>query len=240
MGHLNIALFTTDQMGVELAEYFDQQGFRVLLSLRRTVNNRRLQFPDRLQGSVRLYSDLAGEQCFNELTDFQTDYLLCCVFGALIPARLLVMPRIAAINIHPAPLPSCRGPNAWFWPIYLDHRTGYLSLHLMTERFDEGDVIAVFEFEIPPALTGGFYYHLVHQALLTYRQNIVKLLKDQDYTTTPQSTITDVSPHYYRGMNERDRHIYWSQSSDEVERRVRAGNPYFTAYFFFRIIPLSV
>ena len=72
------------------------------------------------------------------------DLLICFAFKRLIPQTALRLFPKGGLNLHPALLPHCRGPN----PIYRlvvdqTHEThGGVTLHKMTSGFDEGDILA--------------------------------------------------------------------------------------------------
>ncbi|MBO0802966.1 MAG: methionyl-tRNA formyltransferase [Nocardiopsaceae bacterium] len=76
------------------------------------------------------------------LTGYRPDVLLVSGFNWRLPDEVLNLPRVAALNIHPSPLPRYRGPS----PILHAIRNGdpYLgmTIHRMTRRLDAGPVLA--------------------------------------------------------------------------------------------------
>lgn len=72
------------------------------------------------------------------------DILVCHAFMRRIPASILQRHRHGGVNFHPSLLPHFRGPNptkAMIAAGRLRECAG-LSLHVMTDEFDAGDVIA--------------------------------------------------------------------------------------------------
>ncbi len=98
-----------------------------------------------LQFSV--FADMNQPAVVSLLKRLQVDILLVCSCGQLLKKHLLAAPHIAAINLHPSLLPKYRGPRPVFWTLYHEELQAGVTFHLMTERIDDGDVIA--QFKVP-------------------------------------------------------------------------------------------
>jgi methionyl-tRNA formyltransferase len=76
------------------------------------------------------------------LASLAPDLIVCSGFGWLLPRDVLELPRLGAINLHPALLPRWRGP----WPIAWTIRAGDdefgMTVHRMDETFDTGHLLA--------------------------------------------------------------------------------------------------
>lgn len=72
------------------------------------------------------------------------DVLVCHAFMRRIPASILQRHRHGGVNFHPSLLPHFRGPNPTRCMIAAGRlrECAGLSLHVMTEAFDAGDLIA--------------------------------------------------------------------------------------------------
>ena len=76
------------------------------------------------------------------LAPLRPDLIVSGGFPWRIPADVLAMPRLGAINFHDALLPRHRGPNATGWAFRMgDPETG-LTIHRLTPDFDTGPVLA--------------------------------------------------------------------------------------------------
>lgn len=75
------------------------------------------------------------------IQSFDADYLLVACWPELLSQKIIASVSIAALNLHPSLLPKFRGLD----PIGAQLENGDLdfgiSLHLLTERFDEGDIV---------------------------------------------------------------------------------------------------
>lgn len=78
-----------------------------------------------------------------------TDLGVCAHFERL-PVSVLRATRLGFLNIHPAPLPDYPGRYPLIDLVLSGARQGGVSLHWMTERVDQGDLIGVERFAIAP------------------------------------------------------------------------------------------
>jgi methionyl-tRNA formyltransferase len=88
------------------------------------------------------------------LAAYGPDILLVFGFNWKLPREVLDVPRLGALNVHPAPLPKYRGPSPIPWGIRNGDPYMGLTVHRMTERIDAGPVLAqVADIPIPDDVT---------------------------------------------------------------------------------------
>jgi methionyl-tRNA formyltransferase len=76
------------------------------------------------------------------LAPMRPDLIVCGGMPWRIPPEVLALPRLGAINIHPALLPRHRGPNAVEWAFRSgDTATGF-TVHRIAADFDTGPILA--------------------------------------------------------------------------------------------------
>jgi methionyl-tRNA formyltransferase len=98
----------------------------------------RLDHPETVQLVGELAPDIACVACF--------PYRL--------PTALLEVPPAGFLNLHPSLLPAYRGPNPLFWILRNgEHRSG-VTVHLMDEALDTGDILLQEAFELPDGISG--------------------------------------------------------------------------------------
>ena len=69
------------------------------------------------------------------------DLIVSWFWTRRIPARVLSTARLGGIGAHPSLLPRHRGPDPYFWAIDSgDSETG-VTVHRLTERYDDGDIL---------------------------------------------------------------------------------------------------
>jgi len=80
---------------------------------------------------------------------YAPDIVLSYTFPYRLPAEILAIPRLGAVNLHPSPLPSYRGPNPHRM-LYDGFPTLGATLHRTEPGFDTGAILSRHEAPVPP------------------------------------------------------------------------------------------
>ena len=87
--------------------------------------------------------ELLKEKSFlSAIRQFPVDILLVFSYGKILPAEILDMPSLFAINLHGSLLPELRGPSPIQTAILQGFSTTGWTLQKMTSSLDAGDVFA--------------------------------------------------------------------------------------------------
>ncbi|HKW92528.1 MAG TPA: MupA/Atu3671 family FMN-dependent luciferase-like monooxygenase [Methylomirabilota bacterium] len=78
------------------------------------------------------------------------DYLFSIANLAVIPGRILALPRLGAINFHDGPLPRYAGLHATTWAILNRETSHGVTWHEMRETVDTGDILQQRVFALAP------------------------------------------------------------------------------------------
>lgn len=81
-----------------------------------------------------------------ELSDI--DLVISYLYPYRVKRPLLRLPKVGAINFHPAPLPELRGVGGYNVAILENFKYYGVSAHYMTEEIDAGGIIRVIRFPI--------------------------------------------------------------------------------------------
>ncbi len=79
---------------------------------------------------------------------YAPDIILSYTFPYRLPAAILAIPRLGAVNLHPSPLPSYRGPNPHRM-LYDGAPTLGATLHRTEAGFDTGAILSRHEAPVP-------------------------------------------------------------------------------------------
>jgi methionyl-tRNA formyltransferase len=160
----------------------------------------------------------------------------CCpvvAYGALLPQRVLDIPRHGWINLHFSLLPAWRGAAPVQHAILAgDQLTGATTFQIVLE-LDAGPIFATVREPIRPNDTAG---DLLHRLSLSGARILVDTLdgiEDGTLTPTPQPE-TDAQVSYASKINVEDAHIDWTQPGEGVDRLFRACTPAPGAWTTFR------
>jgi methionyl-tRNA formyltransferase len=79
------------------------------------------------------------------------DVLVVACFPRLVPRAVWSRARLA-VNVHPSLLPDNRGPAPLYWTFRLGQRRTGVTVHLLADRADAGDILAQREVHIPDGM----------------------------------------------------------------------------------------
>jgi methionyl-tRNA formyltransferase len=97
---------------------------------------------------VHLEPRFNADPVYRKIQDLRPDLLLSFYFREMIQARFLDLPRLGAYNLHGSLLPRYRGRAPINWVLVRgEARTG-ISLHAMTAKPDDGEIVGQAELPI--------------------------------------------------------------------------------------------
>jgi methionyl-tRNA formyltransferase len=173
------------------------------------------------------------EEFVSRLTQIAPDCCPVVAYGALLPQRILDVPRHGWVNLHFSLLPAWRGAAPVQRAILAgDQITGATTFRIVLE-LDAGPIFATVTEPIRPADTAG---DLLHRLSLSGARLLVDTLdgiEDGTVTPTPQPE-TDAQVSYASKINVEDAFIDWTRPAEAVDRLVRACAPAPGAWTTFR------
>jgi methionyl-tRNA formyltransferase len=98
--------------------------------------------------------DITSIRFQDEIARFKPDYILVACFPFKLPPPILQAARIAALNLHPSLLPAYRGPYPVFWQLRNGEMKTGVTLHLLNDEIDAGDIILQSEVPLRAGLRG--------------------------------------------------------------------------------------
>ena len=163
------------------------------------------------------------------LADFNADLLIVAAYGLILPQEILDLPRSGCWNIHASLLPRWRGAAPIQRAILAgDSETGVCIMR-MEAGLDTGPVYLRRSIPIAADETGGSLHDrlapLGAEALL---ECIDRLLDGSLPEPLPQE---DSLATYANKLDKAEAQIDWTRPAEEIERLVRAFNPWPVAWF---------
>ncbi len=172
-----------------------------------------------------------------QLRAWAPDLIVVAAFGQILKKDVLEMPHYGCINVHASLLPRWRGAapiNAAI--LHGDEETG-VTIMQMDVGLDTGPMLAKKSIRIKPDDTAGS----VSQALSTLGADLlIETLPDYlagNLTATPQPEDGST---YAPMLKKTDGLLDFTQPAVDLERRVRAMNPWPGAWFEWNGNPLKV
>jgi len=164
--------------------------------------------------------DSASQQ---QLAALEPDLMVVVAYGLLLPQTVLDIPTLGCVNLHASLLPRWRGAAPIQRAILAgDTETG-VCLMQMEAGLDSGPVLAQVRTPIAADETGGS----LHDRLSRLAADLLAAHLDDLATHRLQPQPQDESQvTYARKLDKREAALDWLQDAGQLERQVRAFNPW--------------
>ncbi len=164
-----------------------------------------------------------------QLAAWAADIIVVAAYGKILPKRILALPRFGCINIHASLLPALRGAAPIQWAIARGDQESGVTIMQMDEGMDTGDILLQRATPILATDTGQSLYdrlahiggELVLEALDACEAGRLEPRRQDDALATKAPML-----------RKEDGHIDWSRPAVEIERLVRAFDPWPGTYTF--------
>jgi methionyl-tRNA formyltransferase len=157
------------------------------------------------------------------LASYRPDLLVVVAYGLLLPQAILDVPRLGCLNIHASLLPRWRGAAPIQRALLAGDRETGVCLMRMEAGLDTGPVMACERIDIGAADTGGTLHDRL--AELGGRMIVPGLdaLAEGRAGFEPQDAAAAT---YARKLDKAEARIRWELPAAEIERQVRAFDPW--------------
>lgn len=125
---------------------FEAFGLSLVVTTRQFATNPVEKFAKEKNIPVITVEKLTDE-IFSEIAKYQSDFLVTADIRLILPKKLLKLPKIAAINVHHSLLPKYRGPAPVPFAILNGEKETGVSIILIAEKVDTGDILAKAKYE---------------------------------------------------------------------------------------------
>ena len=166
----------------------------------------------------------------DRLRRLRPELLACASYGKILPAALLAMPGLSALNVHPSLLPKYRGAT----PIQAALRDGCtqtgVTIFWMAQRMDAGDIALPRAIPIDPADDYGTLHDKLAQAGAVLLSQAAARLSEGQLSRTPQR---DEEATYCRPLLKDDLRLRFDVPAQRVVDQVRSLAPKPGAWMLF-------
>jgi methionyl-tRNA formyltransferase len=158
-----------------------------------------------------------------ELLAWRPDALVVVAYGLILPPAALSIPQLGCINIHASLLPRWRGAAPIQRAILAGDATSGVTIMLMDVGLDTGPMLLRTEVAIGPNETGGSLHDRLSvlggaaliEALEGHAAGTLRAIPQ------PADGVT-----YAAKLEKAEALIDWTRDATEIERQVRAFNPW--------------
>jgi methionyl-tRNA formyltransferase len=158
-----------------------------------------------------------------DLLEWRPDVLVVVAYGLILPQAVLVLPRLGCVNIHASLLPRWRGAAPIQRALLAgDSKTG-VSIMLMDVGLDTGPVLLERPAPITPDDTGGSLHDRLADLGATTLMEALDGFVQGDIKPRAQPAEGAT---YAAKIDKAEALIDWRRSAWDIERQVRAFNPW--------------
>jgi len=158
------------------------------------------------------------------------DVLFSFYYRNLVGREILEIPKAGAFNLHGSLLPKYRGRCPVNWVLLHGEEETGVTLHVMTPRPDDGDIVAQKRIPIADDDTAKTLHERSVQASAALLDEILPKIRKGDVPRTPQDPA---KASYFGGRRPEDGEIDWRRSAREARNLVRAvTRPYPGAFTY--------
>lgn len=171
------------------------------------------------------------------VADLQADVMVVVAYGLILPKAVLEMPRLGCLNVHGSLLPRWRGAAPIQRSLWAgDMETG-VTIMQMDVGLDTGDMLYKLSCPITAEDTSATLYDKLAQ--LGPQGLLATLTQIATGTATPEiQDETQVT--YAEKLSKEEALLDWSLPAEQLERCIRAFNPWPMSYFVIEDQPVKV
>lgn len=171
---------------------------------------------------------LKNEENQQWIKEQQADLLIVVAYGFILPRAVLDIPRLGCINVHGSLLPRWRGAAPIQRSIWAgDAETG-VTIMQMDEGLDTGDMLYKAKCPITAEDTSATLYEKLAQIGPEALIHTLDLISNQQCVSEKQD---DTLANYAEKLSKNEARIDWQLPAKQIERCIRAFNPWPMSYF---------
>ncbi|HEX9275183.1 MAG TPA: formyltransferase [Casimicrobiaceae bacterium] len=157
-----------------------------------------------------------------QVAECRPDFLFSLYYRLMLKAPLLALARQGALNMHGSLLPKYRGRAPVNWAILRGETETGATLHYMTEKPDDGDIVAQTAVPILPDDTAKEVFDKVTVAAELALVDVLPALVAGTAPRRPQDLSRGG---YFGGRKPEDGVVDWSKTAVDIHNLVRAVAP---------------
>ena len=171
-----------------------------------------------------LQPEKVKEEAFQEGTrGLQPDLFVVVAYGQILPKSVLNIPKYGAVNVHASLLPRYRGAAPIARAILEGEEVTGVTTMAMDEGMDTGDILLQAEVPIGTEVTCEILHDRLAAVGAQLLTKTLEKMKAGEIRSVPQdhSKATYAPP-----LKKEDGHIRWEKEATEIDRQIRALNPW--------------
>ena len=165
------------------------------------------------------------------------DMVVLVAFGQILPQAIIDHPPLKCLNIHPSLLPKYRGAAPLNWQIIRGETKTGVSIMIMDEGMDSGDVLLQVETPLGDTETFGELHDRLAQLGATM---LIKAIEQMSNGTAQRKKQDASGATFAPRLTKETGKIDWNNKVTDIINLVRGLSPSPTAYTSMEGLPLKI
>lgn len=180
---------------------------------------------------------LRPEENQHLVADLQADIMVVVAYGLILPKAVLAMPRLGCINVHGSLLPRWRGAAPIQRSVWAgDAETG-VTIMQMDVGLDTGDMLHKIACPIEATDTSATLYAKLADL---GPEGMLHTLQQLEQGTARPEVQDEALVTYAEKLGKEEARLDWTLDAEQLERCIRAFNPWPVSYFVIDDQPVKV
>lgn len=170
------------------------------------------------------------QETITKIKEIDPNLIIVTAYGKIIPKELLEIPKFKCINVHPSMLPKFRGPSPIQNAILSGEKEAGITIMLMDEKVDHGNILSQIKFQIEPEDTTETLTEkiiplsskILSETILGWIEGKIKPQEQDDSKAT-----------YCQLIEREDGHIFWNEEAEIIYNKFRAFHPWPEVFFLW-------
>jgi methionyl-tRNA formyltransferase len=180
---------------------------------------------------IQFFEDvsLRTETAYQMIEGLSPDLIVVGTFNQIIPQKILSIPRLGVINLHPSLLPKYRGGTPTVWVLINGEKETGITVHFIEdERIDRGRIIIQSKLKIHSSDSDGTLRHRLAIHSEKVLEGAIRFVFQKRREKFRKQNEFEAS--YYRKRTIKDAEINLSHPFEKIRNQIRAMTPYPGAY----------
>lgn len=171
---------------------------------------------------------LKDKETQDKIAAFKPDLMVVVAYGMILPEAILSIPRLGCINVHASLLPRWRGAAPIQQAIMAGDSTTGITLIQMDRGLDTGDILSLHPSPIRSKDTSQTLHDRLAQLGAKALVDMLDRLELGYHVAEKQDeSKASYAPKIVKSQGKID----WTENAKQIERKVRAFNPWPIAFF---------
>ena len=228
---MKIVFMGTPKFGAIILEKLVKEGYKpdlVITETDKAEGRKQVIIPSPVKTTAQnlnipIFQPEKNEDLKSKIESLKPDLVIVAAYGRILSKEILEIPKYKSLNIHPSILPKYRGASPIQHTTLNDEKESGVTVILMDEKMDHGKIVSKINCPVPEKTT---YEQLSLQLAELGGEIIVDTIPKWVNNEIEPEAQNEAEASYTKILEKEDGKINWKAEATQIERKVRALNPW--------------